>query len=122
MGSSAKNFVRISLTLSLLLYGWSLARPPAAASQASAEEAMFDQALKEAAKELELQKTEQARVQKQLQRKQRSISQFESLLARARQQHAKIKEWEKRNSKEWKIRATSIRHKKHLLVATTVFR
>jgi hypothetical protein len=122
MGSSARNFVRISLTLTLLLCTWSLVRSPAAASQDSGEGAIFDQALKEAATELEQQKKEQVKAQKLLQDKQRSTRQFESMLARARQQHAKIKEWEKKNSKEWKIYATSIRHKKHLLVATTGFR
>jgi hypothetical protein len=122
MGSSAKNFVRILLTLTLLLCTWSLVRPPDAVCQDSSEAAIFDQALKEAAKELEQQKIEQVKAQKLLQGKQRSTRQFESMLAKARQQHARIKEWEKKNSKEWKIYATSVRHKKHLLVATTGFR
>ena len=52
MGSSTKNFVSGLLLLSLLLCGWSLVQPTAAASQDSAEGAILDQALKEAAQEL----------------------------------------------------------------------
>jgi hypothetical protein len=122
MGSSAKNFVRGSLALSLLLYGSSLVQPLAVASQDSPEAVIFNQALKEAAQELAQQKKEQARAKKQLQPKRRSSRQFESLLAKARQQQAIIKEWQKRNSKEWKIYATSVRNKRHLLVASTLSR
>jgi hypothetical protein len=122
MGSSAKNFVRASLVLSLLLYGWSLVPSPVVASQDSPEAAIFDQALKEAAQELAQQKKEQARAEKQLLPEQRSSRQFESLIAKARQQQARIKEWQKRNSKQWKIYATSVRNKRHLLVASTLSR
>jgi hypothetical protein len=120
MGSSAKNFVRGSLLLSLLLCGWSLVQPTVAASQDSAEGAMLDQALKEAAQELGQLKKEQAQAQKQLQRKQRSTRGFEDLLAKARQQHARIKQWQKGRSPELEIHSTSANKKRRLLVATTL--
>jgi hypothetical protein len=122
MGSSAKNFVRGSLLLSLLRYGWSLVQPTAAASQDSPEGAILDRELKEAAQELQLQNKEQARAQKQLERKQRSTREFEALLAKARQQHARIKQWQKGRSAELKIYSTSSHKKRRLLVATTLFR
>jgi membrane protein involved in colicin uptake len=122
MGSSAKNFVRGSLLLSLLLYGWSLVQPTAAASQDSAEGAILDHALKEAAQELEQLKKEQARAQKQLQRKQRSTREFETLLAKARQQHDRIKQWQKGRSTELKIYSTSAHKKRRFMVATTLSR
>ena len=122
MGSSAKNFVSGSLLLSLLLYGWSLVQPTAAASQESAEGAILDQALKEAAQELEQLKKEQARDQKQLQRKQRSTREFETLLAKAWQQHARIKQWQKGRSTELKIYSTSAHKKRRFMVATTLSR
>jgi hypothetical protein len=121
MGSSAANFVRMSLVLSLLLW-WSFANPPGVASQDSNEEAIFTQSLKEAAQELEQQKKEQALAKKQLLRKQRSTREFESLLDKARQQHSRIKEWQKKNSMERKVYATSVRKKRHLVVAVTLFR
>jgi ATPase subunit of ABC transporter with duplicated ATPase domains len=122
MGSSAKNFVRGSLLLSLLLYGWSLVQPTAAASQDSPEGAILDHALKEAAQELGQLKKEQDRAQKQLQRKQRSIQGFEALLAKAKQQDARIKQWQKGRSTELKIYSTSAYKKRRLLVATTLSR
>jgi ATPase subunit of ABC transporter with duplicated ATPase domains len=122
MGSSAKNFVRGSLLLSLLLYGWSLVQPTAATSQDSPEGAILDHALKEAAQELQVQKKEQARAQKQIQRKQRSTREFEALLAKARQQHARIKQWQKGRSTELKIYSTSAHKKRRLLIATLLSR
>jgi hypothetical protein len=122
MGSSAKNFVRRSLLLSLLLYGCSLVQPTAAASQDSPEGAILDRELKEAAQELQVQKKEQARAQKQLERKQRSTGEFETLLAKARQQHARIKQWQKGRSTELRIYSTSAHKKRRLLVATTLSR
>jgi membrane protein involved in colicin uptake len=122
MGSSAKNFVSGSLLLSLLLCGWSLVQPTGAASQGSPEGAILDQALKEAAQELQLQEKERARAQKELQRKQRSTRGFEDLLAKARQQHARIKQWQKGRSAEMKIYSTSAHKKRRLLVATTLSR
>ncbi|MGO9568664.1 MAG: hypothetical protein ACLP5H_14095 [Desulfomonilaceae bacterium] len=122
MGSSAKNFVSGSLLLTLLLLGWSVVYPPAAASRDSAEEAIFDQALKEAAQELEQLKKEQARVQKELQCKQRSTREFEALLAKARQQHVRIKQWQKGRSIELKIYSTNAHKKRRLLVARTLSR
>jgi hypothetical protein len=122
MGSSAKHFVRLSLVLSLLLCEWSLVQPLAVASQDSPEAAIFDQALKEAARELAQQKEEQARNKKQVLRKQRSSKEFEVLLAKAREQRAKIKEWQKRHSREWRIYASSVRNKRRLLVANTLSR
>jgi hypothetical protein len=122
MGSSAKNFVKGLLLLSLLLYGWSIVQPAAAASQDSPEGAILDQALKEAAQELEQLKKEQVRAQKHLQRKQRSTLEFEALLAKARQQHARIQQWQKGRSTELKIYSTSAHKKRRLLVATTLFR
>jgi hypothetical protein len=122
MGLSAKNFVRMPLLLSLLLCGSNLVQSLAVASQDSPEGAIFDQALKEAAQELAQQKKEQARTRKQLLPKQRSSRQFESLLAKARQQSARIKDWQKRHSGEWRIYASSVRNKRHLLVANTLYR
>ena len=122
MGSSTKNFVSGLLLLSLLLCGSCLVQPTAAASQDSAEGAILDQALKEAAQELEQLKKEQARDQKQLQRKQRSTREFETLLAKARQQHARIKQWQKGRSTELKIYSTSAHKKRRFMVATTLSR
>lgn len=122
MGSSAKNFARVPLLLSLLLSGWSFVEPTAVASQDSPEDAIFDQALKEVTQELEQLKKEQAQAQKQLQRKQRFAREFEALLANAWQQHARIKQWQKVHLKERRIYASGSRHKKRLLVATTLFR
>ena len=122
MGSSTKNFVSGLLLLSLLLCGWSVVQPASAASQDSPEGAILDQALKEAAQELGQLKKEQDRAQKQLERKQRSIRGFEALLAKARQQHARIKQWQKGRSTELKIYSTSAHKKRRLLVATTSFR
>jgi peptidoglycan hydrolase CwlO-like protein len=120
MGSSTKNFVSGLLLLSLLLCGWSVVQPASAASQGSPEGAILDQALKEAAQELGQLKKEQDRAQKQLQRKQRSIRGFEALLAKARQQHARIKQWQKGRSTELKIYSPSAHKKRRLLVATTL--
>ncbi len=122
MGSSAKNFVTGLLLLSLLLYGYSLVQSTSAAAQDSPEGAIFDQALKEAAQDLEQLTKEQARAHKHLQPKQRSTEEFEALLARARQQHARIKQWQKGRSTELKIYSTSAHKKRRLLVATTLFR
>lgn len=122
MGSSANNFVRGLLLLSLLLPSWSFFPPTAVASQDSPEAAIFDQALKEVAQECAQLKDEEARAQKQLQAKQRFAREFETLLAKARQQHSKIKQWQKGHAKERKIYASGSRHKKRLLVATTMFR
>ena len=122
MGSSTKNFVRGSLLLGLLLFGWGFVQPTAAASQDSSEGAILDQAIKEAAQEQQQLKKEQARAQKQLQRKQRSTREFEALLAKARNQHAKIKQWQKGRSTELKIYSTTAHKKRRLLVATTLFR
>ncbi len=122
MGSSARNFVSGLLLLSLLLSGWSFVQSSAVASQDSPEDAIFDQALKEAAQELAQLKKEQAQVQKQLQRKQHFAKEFEALLAKAMQQHTKIKQWQKVHSRERRIYASGSRHKKRLLVATRLFR
>lgn len=122
MGSSATIFVGRLLLLSLLLSGWSFVQPTAVASQDSPEDAILDQALKEVAQELAQLKKEQAQAQKQLQRGQRFAREFEALLAKARQQHARIEEWQKVHSKERRIYASGSRHKKRLLVATTLFR
>jgi len=108
--------------LSLLLSGWCFVQPTVVASQDSPEVAIFDQALKEVAQELAQLKKEQAQAQKQLQRGQRFAREFEALLAKARQQHASIKHWQKVHSKEWRIYASGSRNKKRLLVATTLFR
>lgn len=122
MGSSTKIFVKGSLLLSLLLCGWSFVQPVDAASQNSPEGAILDQALREAAQELAQLKKERAQGQKQLQHKQRSTREFEALLAKARQQHAKIKQWQKGRSTELKIYSTSAHKKRRLLVATTLSR
>jgi len=120
MGSSTKNFVSGSLLLSLVLCGWALVQPAAAASQDSPEAAILDQALKEAAQEQQQLKKGQARAQKQLQRKQRFAKEFEDLLAKAKQQQARIKQWQKGRSTELKIYSTSAHKKRRLLVATTL--
>jgi hypothetical protein len=122
MGSSTKNFVRGSLLLSLLLFGWGFVQPTDAPSQDSHEGAILDRALKEAAQEQQQLKKEQARAQKQPQRKQSSTREFEALLVKAKNQHAKINQWQKGRSTELKIYSTSAHKKRRLLVATTLSR
>jgi len=118
MGSSAKNFVSGSLLLCLSLCGWSFAQPTAAASQDSPEEAIFNQAMKEVTQELEQLKKNQALAQKML-RQQRLAGEFASLLATAKQQHTKIKRWQKGHSIELRISSTKVNKKRRLLVART---
>jgi hypothetical protein len=107
MGSSTKNFVSGSLLLSLLLCGSCLVQPASAASQDSPEGAILDQALKEAAQELGQLKKEQDRAQKQLQRKQRSISGFSP--TGRQQQHARIQRQKGRSTELKYIQQMPIR-------------
>jgi len=119
MGSSAKKLVKGPLMLGLLLCPASMMHSTAVASPDGPEEAIFNQALKEAAQELKQQKKEQARVQKHTKRVQRLAAEFEILLSRAREQHTRIKQWQKVRSRDWKIYAKSVKNKRRLLVATT---
>jgi hypothetical protein len=122
MGSSAKNFMAGSVALSLLLCGWCIVQPPAVAARDSDEEAIFEEALKEAALELDRLKKEPTQAQMKVPRQQRFAGEFAAILAKAREQHARIKRWQKGHLTDGKVHTTSVRNKRHLQFARTLAR
>ncbi len=117
MGSSKHIIARWLIVLCLFLYGASVSQAAALASEESLEAVIFDQALKEAAQELEQQRKKQIRPTEKIRPKPRFSGRFEMLLSRARAQYARIVRWQNAHPKELRIRATVSYHKKIFQVA-----
>lgn len=95
---------------------------PTAAAQDSAEAAILEDQLREAARYYEQQGKETERFQQQFQRKQRVAREFESLIAKATAQHARIQHWEKKRAAGMRTHARSDDRRKRLQMATTLSR
>jgi septal ring factor EnvC (AmiA/AmiB activator) len=91
----------------------------AVAAQDSPEAAVLEEQLRQAARYYEQQRKETDRLQRQIDSKERLARQFQSLIAKAQAQHAKIQQWEKKRSAEMKTLAKSDHRKKRLEMATT---
>ncbi len=92
----------------------------AVAAQDSPEAAILEEQLRQAARYYEQQRKETERVQRQFDNKQRLAREYQSLIAKAKAQHAKIQQWDKKRFAELKTRAKSDHRKKRLQMATTL--
>jgi hypothetical protein len=95
---------------------------PTAAAQDSGEAAILEDQLREVVRYYEQQRKETERLQQQFQRKQRLAKEFESLIAKAEVQRARIQQWEKKRATGLRTHARSDDRKKRLQVATTLSR
>jgi membrane protein involved in colicin uptake len=93
---------------------------PAARAYDSPEALIMEEELRQAALYYEQQQREAARLQQQLQRQQRVAKELEGLISKASAQHAKIRQWEKKNAKGLKTQTKTKQQKKRVQVAVTI--
>src|SRR5208283_423419 len=111
MGPIAKKLVSRSLTLVLFLSLGYLALPVSLAAQNYPQAVILEQQEKEATLVLQQRQREAVRSQEQAKAQRRVAGAFEMLLVKATAEHAKIEQWQKARSKEFKTQAKGGVHK-----------
>jgi hypothetical protein len=119
MGSSAEKSITASLLFCLCFWACSLVLPVAVSAKDSVKTTSLAQKLPEVGDPLEQQQKEALKAQNEAQRRQRIAREFETLLAKARLQHAQIARWHKERSNKLNAQAMTSSAKKRAKLATT---
>ena len=119
MGWFAEKLTAASLLFCLCLWAWGLVLPVAVSARDSVKTTSLAQKWPEVRDPVEQQQKEALKAQKEAQRRQRIDREYETLLAKARVQHAQIARWHKEHSNKLKAQAKTSSAKKRAKLATT---